>query len=132
MFILVLLLKQRDSDPKEFYFNVYGLQCVPSDPFNWDKIAGTFTHASNSYIHNLQISVVCCTNTPAMCVLIKLCHNNSNIMYMVNFFCLFFTVMCIYVSISVSNQFSCRGLAGMASQLHSISTHTHTVGLPLM
>jgi hypothetical protein len=37
--IIGVTLVKRDSDPKEFYFNLYGLHSIPSAPFNWDKIA---------------------------------------------------------------------------------------------
>ena len=41
---------QRDSDPKEFYFNLYGLHSIPSAPFNWDKIAGKTSSSHCIYI----------------------------------------------------------------------------------
>jgi hypothetical protein len=37
--IFGVTLVKRDSDPKEFYFNLYGLHCLPSAPFRWDKVA---------------------------------------------------------------------------------------------
>ena len=40
---------QRDSDPKEFYFNLYGLHSIPSAPFNWDKIAGKKLHHLSAF-----------------------------------------------------------------------------------
>lgn len=32
-----------DSDPKEVYFNLYGIHCDPSTPLQWEKIAGSLS-----------------------------------------------------------------------------------------
>ena len=31
---------QTDSDPKEVYFNLYGIHCDPSSSFQWERVAG--------------------------------------------------------------------------------------------
>jgi len=44
--IFGVTLVKRDSEPKEIFFNLYGIHCDPSEPFQWEKIAGekaTFT-----------------------------------------------------------------------------------------
>ena len=38
--LFVITCPQKGSDPKEIYFNLYGLHCPPSAPFHWDKVAG--------------------------------------------------------------------------------------------
>ena len=37
---MLSLMMQADSDVKEVYFNIYGIHCDPTAPFQWAKIAG--------------------------------------------------------------------------------------------
>ena len=38
--IVGVTLVKTNSEPKEVYFNLYGVHCDPTSPFSWDKIAG--------------------------------------------------------------------------------------------
>lgn len=38
--IIVGVTLIKNSEPKEIFFNLYGVKCDPEAPFSWDKVAG--------------------------------------------------------------------------------------------
>ncbi len=38
--IIVGVTLIKNSEPKEVFFNLYGVKCDPEAPFSWDKVAG--------------------------------------------------------------------------------------------
>ena len=48
--IIVGVTLIKNSEPKEIFFNLYGVKCDPEAPFSWDKVAGAVVMRLNNLI----------------------------------------------------------------------------------
>lgn len=54
--IIVGVTLIKNSEPKEVFFNLYGVKCDPEAPFSWDKVAGM--GQLRLYIFEMKLCIV--------------------------------------------------------------------------